>query len=105
MLSLTSLTVLLSRHPMARRHVVSRARAMAGTVKQVSPVCALSLATLSPAEREWFRVYKWERPASPATMQHMMARTFGARRAEELVVFFEKTAIPARPGEWRRRMH
>jgi hypothetical protein len=38
-------------------------------------------------------------------MQHLMARTFGARRAEELVVFFEKTAIPARPGEWRRRMH
>jgi hypothetical protein len=50
-------------------------------------------------------VYKWERPASPATMQHLMAWTFGARRAEELVVFFEKTAIPARPGEWRRRMH
>jgi hypothetical protein len=38
-------------------------------------------------------------------MQHMMAQTFGAGRAEKLVVFFEQTAIPARPGEWRRRMH
>ena len=66
---------------------------------------ALTLDTLSPAERDWFRVFKWERPASPAVMQHMMAQSFGAARAEELVIFFEQTAIPARPGEWRRRMH
>jgi hypothetical protein len=72
--------------------------------QQAQPV-TLSLATLSPAERHWFQVFKWEHPASPATMQRMMARTFGVRRAEELVIFFEKTAIPARPGEWRRRMH
>ncbi len=65
----------------------------------------LTLDTLSPAERDWFHVYKWERLASPSTMQQMMAQSFGAARAEELVIFFEKTAIPARPGEWRRRMH
>lgn len=65
----------------------------------------LTLATLAPAERDWFFRFKWERPASPATMQRMMAESFGACRAQELVVFFEKTAIPARPGEWRRRMH
>jgi hypothetical protein len=38
-------------------------------------------------------------------MQQLMAQSFGAARAEELVIFFEKTAIPARPCEWRRRMH
>ena len=65
----------------------------------------LAWETLTPAEREWFRVYKWERPASPSAMQQMMAQSFGPRRAEELVIFFEKTAIPARPGEWRCRMH
>jgi len=65
----------------------------------------ISLESLTPVEREWFYLFKWERPASPATMQHMMAQAFGAQRAEELVVFFEKTAIPARPGEWRRRNH
>jgi hypothetical protein len=65
----------------------------------------ITLDTLSPAERDWFRVFKWARPASPAVMQHRMAQSFGAARAEELVIFFEKTAIPARPGEWRRRMH
>ena len=65
----------------------------------------LTLDTLSPAEQDWFRVFKWERPASPSAMQHMMAQAFGAARAEELVIFFEKTAIPARPDEWRRRMH
>jgi hypothetical protein len=71
--------------------------------KPASP--ALTLAALSHAEREWFLRFKWERPASPAAMQHMMAESFGAHRAQELVIFFEKTAIPARPGEWRRRMH
>ena len=70
-----------------------------------APIPALTLDTLDPAERDWFRVFKWERPASPAAMQQLMAQSFGARRAEELVIFFEKTAIPARPGEWRRRMH
>ncbi len=65
----------------------------------------LTLDTLTPAERDWFRVFKWERPASPSAMQHMMAQLFGADRAEELVIFFERTAIPARSGEWRRRMH
>ncbi len=69
------------------------------------PNFTLTLDTLSPAERDWFRVFKWERPASPSMMQQMMAKSFGAVRAEELVIFFEKTAIPARPGEWRRRMH
>jgi hypothetical protein len=86
MLLLTSLTGLL---PIAR--------------KSASPT--LSLTTLSPAEREWFLRFKWEHPASPAAMQLMMAKSFGAYRALELVIFFEKTAIPARPGEWRRRMH
>lgn len=93
-----------TRRPVARLGV-SRARATTVTGQPNDHSAGLSLATLSPAEREWFHVYKWERPASPATMQHLMAWTFGARRAEELVVFFEKTAIPARPGEWRRRMH
>ena len=65
----------------------------------------ISLESLTPVEHEWFYVFKWERPASPATMQQIMARTFGVLRAKELVVFFETTAIPARPGEWRRRMH
>jgi hypothetical protein len=72
---------------------------------QVINAPRLTLATLSPAERDWFRVFKWERPASPSTMQQLMAQSFGAARAEELVIFFEKTAIPARPCEWRRRMH
>jgi len=71
----------------------------------VTPDPQLTLDMLSPAERDWFRVFKWERPASPSAMQHMMAQMFGTARAEELVIFFEKTAIPARPGEWRRRMH
>ena len=69
------------------------------------PISVITLDTLSPAERDWFRVFKWARPASPAVMQQQMAQSFGAARAEELVIFFEKTAIPARPGEWRRRMH
>ncbi len=86
MLSLTSFTGLL---PLAR--------------KSAPPT--LSLVTLSAAEQEWFWRFKWEHPASPATMQRMMAQLFGVHRAEELVIFFEKTAIPARPGEWRRRMH
>ena len=70
-----------------------------------APSSVLTLYTLSPAERDWFRVFKGARPASPAVMQQRMAQSFGAARAEELVIFFEKTAIPARPGEWRRRMH
>lgn len=86
MLSLTSLTGLL---PLAR--------------KAAPPTLALT--TLSPLERDWFLRFKWERPASPSTMQRMMAESFGPHRAQELVIFFEKTAIPARPGEWRRRMH
>ena len=100
-----SLTALFPRRSVVRRIVVSRARATADTGQQLDQPAVLSLATLSPAERAWFHVYKWEHPASPATMQRMMAQTFGARRAEKLVVFFEQTAIPARPGEWRRRMH
>jgi hypothetical protein len=93
-----SLTALFPRRPAVRR-------IKADTGQQLDQPAALSLATLSPAEREWFHVFKWEHPASPATMQHMMAQTFGAGRAEKLVVFFEQTAIPARPGEWRRSMH
>ncbi len=76
--------------------------------QRLAPLAAaprLTLDSLSSAERDWFRVFKWERPASPSAMQHMMAQDFGAARAEELVIFFEKTAIPARPGEWRRRMY
>ena len=83
--SCVSLTALFPRRPVVRRIVVSRAtrgrraRATADTGQQTDQPAVLSLATLSPAEREWFHVYKWEHPASPATMQHMMAQTFGAR--------------------------
>jgi|WetSurMetagenome_2_1015567.scaffolds.fasta_scaffold58271_4 hypothetical protein len=113
MVSLTSFfprVALFTQRPVARLGVSRaargrRAKATTATGQPNDHSAGLSLATLSPAEREWFHVFKWERPASPATMQHLMAQTFGARHAEELVVFFEKTAIPARPGEWRRRMH
>lgn len=42
---------------------------------------------------------------SPAAVQSHLIRQFGIERARTLITLFEQTAIPARPQEWRRRMH
>ena len=42
---------------------------------------------------------------SPVAVQHRLIAQFGPTRARELIALFETTAIPARPTEWRRRMH
>ncbi len=67
----------------------------------------LTLETLSAREREWFYFYKRDRVGvmSPQQVRARMDSIFGTQRALELVLLYERTAIPARPGEWRRRMH
>jgi hypothetical protein len=54
-----------------------------------------------------FLYYKRDRVGheSPATVQNRLVRQFGSERARALIMLFEQTAIPARPQEWRRRMH
>jgi hypothetical protein len=54
-----------------------------------------------------FLYYKRDRVGheSPAAVQDRLIQQFGIERARELIVLFEQTAIPARPQEWRRRMH
>lgn len=41
----------------------------------------------------------------PAAVQGRLIQQFGAEHARKLIALFEKSAIPARPTEWRRRMH
>ena len=73
----------------------------------VRPQTPLSLDALSTQEREWFYIYKRDRVGvmSPQQVYARMDSIFGTQRALELVLLYERTAIPARPGEWRRRMH
>ena len=54
-----------------------------------------------------FLYYKRDRVGheSPATVQNRLIRQIGSERARALITLFEQTAIPARPQEWRRRMH
>ncbi len=54
-----------------------------------------------------FLYYKRDRVGHelPATVQGHLIRQFGIERARALITLFEQTAIPARPQEWRRRMH
>ena len=54
-----------------------------------------------------FLYYKRDRVGheSPAAVQGRLIQQFGAERARTLIALFEKSAIPARPHEWRRRMH
>ena len=54
-----------------------------------------------------FLYYKRDRVGheSPAAVQGRLLQQFGAERASTLIALFEKSAIPARPHEWRRRMH
>lgn len=54
-----------------------------------------------------FLYYKRDRVGreSPAAVQGHLIQLFGAERARALIALFEQTAIPARPHEWRRRMH
>ncbi len=70
-------------------------------------VPALSIETLTAVERAWFYQYKRERlpTQSPAQVRAAMLSIFGAARTWDLVALFEISAIPARPDEWRRRMH
>ena len=67
----------------------------------------LSVETLTAQEMQWLLRYKRDRVGSqsPAQVRAEMISVFGAGRAVELVAVFERAAIPARPGEWRRRMH
>ena len=67
----------------------------------------LSVETLTDIERAWFYQYKRDRlpTQSPAHVRTAMLSIFGSARTWELVALFETSAIPARPGEWRRRMH
>ena len=54
-----------------------------------------------------FLYYKRDRVGheSPASVHSRLIQQFGAERARTLIALFEKSAIPARPTEWRRRMH
>ncbi|MBP7687577.1 MAG: hypothetical protein KA765_06710 [Thermoflexales bacterium] len=54
-----------------------------------------------------FLHYKRDRVGheSPVAVQNSLIRQFGSERARALITLFEQTAIPARPQEWRRRMH
>ena len=54
-----------------------------------------------------FLYYKRDRVGheSPAAVQGRLIQQFGSERARTLIALFEKSAIPARPHEWRRRMH
>ena len=78
--------------------------ALGRVAKQALP---LSVEGLTPQEQAWFYQYKRDRvPAkSPAQVRTEMVPIFGAARTLELVALFETSAIPARPGEWRRRLH
>lgn len=54
-----------------------------------------------------FLYYKRDRVGheSPAAVQGRLIQQVGVERARTLIALFEQTAIPARPQEWRRRMH
>ena len=54
-----------------------------------------------------FLYYKRDRVGheSPASVHSRLIQQFGAEHARTLIALFEKSAIPARPTEWRRRMH
>jgi len=67
----------------------------------------LTLNTLLAQEREWFYFYRRDRVGvmSPQQVHARLNALFGTQRALELVLLYERTAIPARPDEWRRRMH
>ncbi len=81
-----------------------------GRTRSVSAIAGqtpLTLDGLSTQEREWFYFYRRDRVGvmSPQQVRARMESLFGTSRALELVLLYERTAIPARPGEWRRRMH
>ena len=54
-----------------------------------------------------FLYYKRDRVGheSPVAVHDRLIQQFGVERASALIALFEQTAIPARPQEWRRRMH
>lgn len=82
--------------------------ALTGLFKPRSAVVPrLSVEELTAVERAWFYQYKRDRlpTQSPAHVRAAMLSIFGSARTVELVALFETSAIPARPGEWRRRMH
>ena len=81
-----------------------------GQVRSASAITTpqpLTLDALSAQEREWFYFYRRDRVGvmSPQQVHARMNTLFGTQRALELVLLYERTAIPARPAEWRRRMH
>jgi len=81
---------------------------LTGLLKPRSAVVPrLSIETLTDIERAWFYQYKRDRlpVKSPTQVCTEMLSIFGSARTLELVALFETSAIPARPGEWRRRMH
>lgn len=63
--------------------------------------------TIPPDLLPLFLYYKRDRVGreSPTAVQDRLIRQFGSERAGALITLFEQTAIPARPQEWRRRMH
>ncbi len=68
---------------------------------------ALAAEPIPPDLIPLFLYYKRDRVGleSPAAVQSRLTQQFGPARARELIALFETTAIPARPHEWRRRMH
>ena len=68
---------------------------------------AFALEVIPPELFPLFLYYKRDRVGyeSPAAVQSRLIRQFGSERARTLITLFEQTAIPARPQEWRRRMH
>ena len=68
---------------------------------------ALAAEPIPPDLIPLFLYYKRDRVGheSPVAVQNSLIRQFGSERARALITLFEQTAIPARPQEWRRRMH
>ena len=67
----------------------------------------LNAETIPPELFPLFLYYKRDRVGheSPASVQGRLIQRLGSERARALIALFEQTAIPARPQEWRRRMH
>ena len=67
----------------------------------------LPTAVIPPDLFPLFLYYKRDRVGyeSPASVHNRLIKQFGSERARTLIALFETTAIPARPHEWRRRMH
>lgn len=75
--------------------------------RMLSRTTTLAPETIPPELLPLFLYYKRDRVGheSPAAVQSRLIRQFGSERARALIMLFEQTAIPARPQEWRRRMH